>query len=87
MDPKILRLTKLDDDLYTHFRKSFPNMNVTLFTQEELKTVEAKEQWRSFCDAYKESLEDFNYGNSFDRLCTCLQVPNTRHVNYKLQPL
>lgn len=61
MDPKVLRLTKLDDQLYKHFRETFPELSVALVTEEQLKSAQAKECWRPFCDSYKESVEGFNY--------------------------
>ncbi len=62
LDPKDLRLTKLDDELYAHFRKSFPELSVESFKQEELKSAEAKEIWRSFCETYNGLIEDYNFG-------------------------
>lgn len=61
MDPKILRLTKLDDQIYKHFREVFAEMNVVSVTEDQLKSAEAKECWRPFCEAYKESVDDYNY--------------------------
>lgn len=37
-------------------------MSIAVFGQDELKTAEAKEVWRSFCENYKETVEDYNYG-------------------------
>lgn len=61
MDPKILKLTKHDDQLYKHFRETFPDLNVATVTEDQLKSAEAKDVWRSFCEIYKESVEDYNY--------------------------
>nr|CAG4642163.1 EOG090X0HAI [Eurycercus lamellatus] len=61
VDPKILRLTKLDDQIYSNFRELFPDFSVASITQEVLKTAEAKECWRTFCENYKETVEDYNY--------------------------
>ena len=61
IDPKLLRLTKLDDTIYQEFRSLFPDFGVALVTQDELKTPEAKELWRNFCENYKETVEDYNY--------------------------
>nr|CAG4637468.1 EOG090X0HAI [Ceriodaphnia reticulata]SVE73282.1 EOG090X0HAI [Ceriodaphnia reticulata] len=61
VDPKILRLTKLDDQLYKHFRETFPDLSVASVTEEKLKSAEAKELWRSFCEIYKDCVEDYNY--------------------------
>nr|SVE70773.1 EOG090X0HAI [Daphnia similis]SVE71402.1 EOG090X0HAI [Daphnia similis]SVE72035.1 EOG090X0HAI [Daphnia similis]SVE72662.1 EOG090X0HAI [Daphnia similis] len=61
VDPKLLRLTKHDDQLYKHFRETFPDLNVATVTEDQLKSAEAKDVWRSFCEIYKESVEDYNY--------------------------
>nr|CAG4651450.1 EOG090X0HAI [Simocephalus serrulatus]SVE94592.1 EOG090X0HAI [Simocephalus serrulatus] len=61
VDPKVLRLTKLDDQLYKHFRETFPDLNVASVTEDQLKSAQAKECWRPFCDSYKDNVEDFNY--------------------------
>jgi len=61
VDPKALRLTKMDDQLYKHFRETFPDLNVASVTEEQLKSADAKEFWRSFCEIYKETVEDYNY--------------------------
>lgn len=62
VDPKILRLTKIDDDIYKHFREAFPELKVKVVTQDQLKSDEAKETWRNFCEAYKDQVADYNYG-------------------------
>ena len=36
-------------------------MNVAVITHDSLKTPEAKEIWRTFCENYKETVEDYNY--------------------------
>nr|CAG4648982.1 EOG090X0HAI [Polyphemus pediculus] len=61
IDPKILRLTKLDDQIYKEFRALFPSLSVAVINQDEIKSPEAKECWRSFCENYKETVEDYNY--------------------------
>nr|CAG4635165.1 EOG090X0HAI [Alona affinis] len=61
VDPRILRLTKIDNDIYKHFRETFPKMDVATFSQDEIKTPEAKETWRTFCETYKETVTDYNY--------------------------
>lgn len=62
VDPKALRLTKIDDDIYKHFREAFPELKVGIVTHDQLKSDEAKETWRNFCETYKEQVADYNYG-------------------------
>nr|CAG4636634.1 EOG090X0HAI [Eubosmina coregoni]SVE70153.1 EOG090X0HAI [Eubosmina coregoni] len=65
IDPKILRLTKFDDVIYKNFREQFPDLKVGLLREEELKSAQAKENWRPFCENYKLDVEDYNYGTLF----------------------
>ena len=59
--PKMLRLTPKDDLVYDEFRKVFPDLRVDVISVEQLKTKEAKEQWRPFCNMFQHEVEDFNY--------------------------
>nr|CAG4646683.1 EOG090X0HAI [Macrothrix elegans] len=61
VDPKSLRLTRLDDDIYKHFRESFPNLEIKELDQEALKSPESKAVWRDFCETYKETVDDYSY--------------------------
>ncbi|UYV64814.1 hypothetical protein LAZ67_3002058, partial [Cordylochernes scorpioides] len=60
-DLSAVRFTPQDDDIYSEFRKQFPNLNVTAITEEELKSAEAKKRWREFCEGFSQ-VEDFNFG-------------------------
>lgn len=62
MDPQFLKLTKADDQIYTEFRRSFPDLRVDLLDPEDLKSEPAKEKWRPFCLQFEGVVEDFNYG-------------------------
>uniref|UniRef100_A0A8C6WNT4 Polysaccharide biosynthesis domain containing 1 n=1 Tax=Neogobius melanostomus TaxID=47308 RepID=A0A8C6WNT4_9GOBI len=62
VDPKFLKLTKVDDQLYTSFRETFKDLDIKLLKTEDLKSVEAKERWRPFCNQFEGIVEDFNYG-------------------------
>lgn len=61
-----LRLTKYDDEIYAAFQEHFPEYKdlekLRKFTEEELKTKEAKERWRKFCALFETSVADFNFG-------------------------
>ena len=43
VDAKFLKLTQLDDEIYTQFRKEFPAFNIETLSEDELKTPAAKE--------------------------------------------
>lgn len=52
----------MDDEIYSLFRETFKDLNVKLLTSEDLKSDEAKERWRPFCNQFEGLVEDFNYG-------------------------
>ncbi|XP_054612469.1 protein PBDC1 isoform X1 [Dunckerocampus dactyliophorus] len=62
VDPKFLKLTKLDDEIYSSFKEAFEDLQVKLLNPDDLKSSEAKERWRPFCNRYEDLVEDFNYG-------------------------
>ena len=52
---------RIDDQIYEHFRKEFPDLNVEVFDYEESKTDANKEKWREFANQYNdESVKDWN---------------------------
>lgn len=61
-----LRLTKIDDEIYNTFIEHFPEYKdlerIKSFTEDELKTPQRKAQWRTFCNLFEKSVEDFNFG-------------------------
>ncbi|KAM9368676.1 protein PBDC1 [Phaethornis superciliosus] len=62
VDPKFLNLTKVDDQIYAEFRRSFRDLRVDVLDPEELKSEPAKEKWRPFCLSFQGVVEDFNFG-------------------------
>ena len=42
VDPKALKLTRIDDEIYTHFRKDFPDFQVRKLDEDAMKTAELK---------------------------------------------
>lgn len=63
LDPKILRLTKMDDDIYANFRNQFPDTKVDKIDADEIKTKENKEKWRPFCEAFNGLVEEYNFAS------------------------
>ncbi|KJE89437.1 hypothetical protein CAOG_00904 [Capsaspora owczarzaki ATCC 30864] len=61
-DPSKLKLTPLDNEIYSHFRDLFPDFPVGLVRESLLKTEESKEKWRPFCNAYDKRIDDHNFG-------------------------
>ncbi|XP_040053671.1 protein PBDC1 [Gasterosteus aculeatus] len=62
VDPQFLKLTKLDNEIYLSFRETFRDLDLKLLRAEDLKSDQAKETWRSFCNKFEGLIEDFNYG-------------------------
>lgn len=59
--PNLLKLTPFDDQIYQTFREDFPDFNVALVHEEDIKTPESKAKWREFITKF-DKLEDFSYG-------------------------
>ncbi|XP_064833754.1 protein PBDC1-like isoform X2 [Oncorhynchus masou masou] len=62
VNPINLKLTTVDDRIYTSFKASFSDLNIKNLDPDMLKTAEAKEKWRPFCNQFDGVVEDFNYG-------------------------
>ncbi|KAJ9626935.1 ATP-dependent permease [Taxawa tesnikishii (nom. ined.)] len=58
-----LRLTKMDDDIYEHFKREFPDFDPKeTIDEDKMKSKEGKERWRDFINQYEKKVEDFNFG-------------------------
>ncbi|XP_044273311.1 protein PBDC1-like [Varanus komodoensis] len=70
VDPAFLKLTKADDQIYSEFRKAFPDLQIGVLDPEDLKSGPAKEKWRPFCLRFDGVVEDFNYGTLLRTDCS-----------------
>ncbi|OQR74839.1 RING finger protein 37-like [Tropilaelaps mercedesae] len=62
IDPKLLRLTPLDQQLLDDFNATFGNkIDVAKLDETSLKSEESKALWRDFCNRYEDLVEDFNF--------------------------
>ncbi|VDK33317.1 unnamed protein product [Taenia asiatica] len=61
-DARILRLSAVDDRICTAFCETFPRLNVDCVTEDDIKSEEQKELWRSFCNEFDGVVEDYNRG-------------------------
>lgn len=61
VDPRSLKLTPYDDQIYRTFREDFPNFQVAKVTENEMKSPAAKQNWRVFIEKFNK-LEDYSYG-------------------------
>ncbi|ANB11769.1 hypothetical protein AWJ20_4591 [Sugiyamaella lignohabitans] len=61
-----LRLTKIDDEIYEHLLKDFPEFENTeyglIINEDEMKSVTGKARWRKFMNTYENTVDDFNFG-------------------------
>jgi len=58
-----LRLTKIDDDIYTHLKADFPEFDPAVpINEDEMKSKTGKERWRKFLMAYEKKVDDYNFG-------------------------
>lgn len=62
VDPKLLKLTPHDDNIYKTFREEFPDLKVDVLDEDGLKSFEAKQKWRPFCEKFKDVVEDYSFG-------------------------
>ncbi|XP_022899875.1 protein PBDC1 [Onthophagus taurus] len=62
VDPKLLKLTPLDDTIYKIFREEFPKLDVKVIDENKLKCPASKAKWRPFCERFKKVVEDYSLG-------------------------
>ncbi|KAK4937350.1 hypothetical protein LTR66_015213 [Elasticomyces elasticus] len=63
-----LRLTRIDDEIFEHFKKEFPDFDVAQpLDEEQMKSKDGKEKWRNFVNQYEKKVEDFNFGTMLRR--------------------
>jgi len=66
--PKDLKLTKIDDEIFEHTMKAFPELavppydNLVKLDEEWMKSPDGKERWRNFIESYKGKVTDYNFG-------------------------
>uniref|UniRef100_A0A2M4C2A0 Polysaccharide biosynthesis domain-containing protein n=1 Tax=Anopheles marajoara TaxID=58244 RepID=A0A2M4C2A0_9DIPT len=61
VDPRWLRLTPYDNELYDQFRRMWPDMNVRVIDENDLKSPEGKTKWRTYMAKFSR-LEDYSVG-------------------------
>ncbi|XP_055629046.1 protein PBDC1 [Toxorhynchites rutilus septentrionalis] len=61
VDPRMLHLTPYDNEIYEEFRKQFPDMDVAMVNENELKSADGKAKWRSYMEKFNR-LENYSYG-------------------------
>ena len=61
LDPRTLRLTPYDDQIYQTFRQDFPTLKIDVLSDDTLKSSSEKIRWRNFAEKFNK-LEDYSYG-------------------------
>ncbi|XP_017796326.1 PREDICTED: protein PBDC1 [Habropoda laboriosa] len=69
VDPKLLKLTPHDEQIYKTFRDVFPDLKVDKINEDELKSSEGKMKWRPFCEQFKGVVEDYSFGTLLRAEC------------------
>ena len=58
-----LRLTKMDDAIYEHFKRDFPDFDPReTINEDKMKSKEGKERWRNYMMVYDKKIDDYNFG-------------------------
>eukprot|EP01083_Nonionella_stella_P096627 271687_1 len=57
-----LKLTRHDDYIYDHFRRTFPKLDIRNLSEDSLKNKKSKQKWRPFLESYKQTLKDYSMG-------------------------
>ncbi|CAH1784370.1 unnamed protein product [Owenia fusiformis] len=76
VDPKLLKLTKKDNEIYAHFREDFKDVVINKIDEDSLKSPDSKKKWRKFCEEYRGEVEDYNFG-------TLLRIDSTEDISDK----
>lgn len=58
-----LRLTRMDDEIYDHLKREFPEFDPKeTIDEDKMKSKEGKERWRNFMMTYEKTVDDYNFG-------------------------
>ncbi|KAI0827468.1 DUF757-domain-containing protein [Trametes gibbosa] len=69
VSPRDLKLTKIDDEIFEHALKAFPelveddNAKLTVIDEEWMKSESGKTRWRDFIQQYEKKVKDYNFGS------------------------
>ncbi|XP_076436624.1 protein PBDC1-like [Babylonia areolata] len=62
VDPSCLRLTPIDDEIYTKFRQTFPDMRVDVIDEDKMKSGSGKLTWHNFIEDFKDTVDNYTFG-------------------------
>ncbi|KAI5892966.1 DUF757-domain-containing protein [Schizophyllum commune H4-8] len=68
VNPRDLRLTSIDDEIYNDLMETFPELNqepyekLAKIDEEWMKNPEGKKRWAEFMNRYEKKVKDYNFG-------------------------
>ncbi|PVG01639.1 DUF757-domain-containing protein [Serendipita vermifera] len=73
--PTTLKLTRLDDEIYEHLQREFPEFianpeKIKRLDEDWMKDSDGKERWRKFISEYEKRIDDYNFGSLIRTNCT-----------------
>ncbi|KAF9452121.1 DUF757-domain-containing protein [Macrolepiota fuliginosa MF-IS2] len=69
VQPRELKLTQIDDEIYEHTMTTFPELaessheKLTKLDEDWMKSADGKKRWRDFIEQYKDKVKDYNFGS------------------------
>ena len=69
VNPRDLRLTSIDDEIYNDLMETFPELSqepyekLAKIDEDWMKNADMKKRWRDFMEEYKETVKDYNFGS------------------------
>ena len=63
-DKRKLKLTPIDDEIYTHFRRVFPDLNIRAMDHTDAVVQRLRPKWMEFIRTYKDNtnINDYTFG-------------------------
>jgi hypothetical protein len=58
----LFHIKRSDPELYKNFREHFAELAVNKLDEDFLKSQDQKEKWRFFCEKFKDTVSDYNFG-------------------------
>ncbi|KAF9001198.1 polysaccharide biosynthesis-domain-containing protein [Cyathus striatus] len=69
VEPKELKLTKYDNEIFEHTMSTFPELatppheKLVKLDEEWMKSPDGKKRWRDFIETYKDKVKEYNFGS------------------------
>ncbi|KAM6501346.1 DUF757 domain containing protein [Amanita muscaria] len=69
VNPRVLKLTKYDDEIYEHTMRAFPELaepphdKINQIDENWMKSPDGKTRWRQFIQEYEKKIQDHNFGS------------------------